>query len=86
MHCGSASGDGSYVLDMDNVTDGGSSGDTTAGGMAYRTKIKFGNSNTNVTWPSYYGEAESWTPTWKSSLLASAYGTMKQRTTGILST
>ena len=86
MHCGGASGDGSYVLDMDNVTDGGSSGDNTAGGMAYRTKVKFGTSNTNVTWPSYYGEAETWTPTWKSSLLASAYGTMKQRTTGILST
>lgn len=86
MHCGAASGDGSFVLDMDNVTDGGSDGNNTAGGMAYRVKVKFGTSDTNATFPNYYGEAETWTPTWKPSLLASAYGTMKQRTTGILST
>ena len=86
MMCGAASGDGSFVLDMDNVTDGGSSGDNTAGGMAYRVKIQFGSSATDATFPNYYGEAETWTPTWKPSLLSSAYGTMKQRTTGILST
>jgi len=86
MNIGGPSGDGSFVLDMDNVTSGGSNGDNTAGGMAYRVKIKFGTSNTNATLPNYYGEAETWTPTWKSSLLAGSYGTMKQRTTGILST
>jgi len=86
MHCGAASGDGNFVLDMDNITDGGSSGDNTAGGMAYRNKIKFGTSDANATWPTYHGEAETWSPTWRASLLSSAYGTMKQRTTGILST
>lgn len=81
---GSASQEGGFVLDMDNITSGGG-GNMDAGGMAYKIRYQLGGSNQQSPFDDHY-QCESWSPTWKSSLLSSAYGTMKQRTTGILST
>ena len=85
MMIGSNSSEGGFVFDMDNITSGGNSGSMDAGGMAYKVRYSLGTSDQQTPFSDNH-QTQSWTPSWKSSLLGSAYGTIKQRTTGILST